>query len=68
MAADERWKRIALIIEAQDAGVDIETVADNPEWAAQARDRNGHRAREFVAIFDALNAPTPIASDEGSTL
>ncbi|MBN9214754.1 MAG: hypothetical protein J0J04_08060 [Microbacterium sp.] len=56
MAADDRWKKLAHIIEAQDVGVDLETVTDDPEWAAQALQKNGQRAREFVTVFDALLA------------
>lgn len=56
MAAGERWKSIAHIIEAQDVGVDLKAVTDDPEWASQALQKHGHRAREFVAVFDALRA------------
>lgn len=54
MSATDRWKHVALILEARDAGVDIDVIEAQPDWADQARSRHGSRARDLVDVFDFL--------------
>lgn len=54
--SDDRWKDVALLLEASDVGVDLEAVTDDPEWSAQAIEKHGARSRDAVAVFDFLIA------------